>query len=78
LQDAKNRLSELVRFARDHGPQTITVRGRETVVVIATAEFERLRRRPRGTLVDFIKRSPLAEARLCLVRDRDTGRDNPL
>jgi prevent-host-death family protein len=78
LQDAKNRLSELVRQAREGGPQTITVHGRAAVVVVAASEFERLRRRPRGSLAEFFRRSPLSGANLDLERDRDTGRDTPL
>jgi antitoxin Phd len=34
LQDAKNRLSEVVRKAREGGPQVITLRGDEAVVVV--------------------------------------------
>ena len=42
LQDAKARFSELVRKARNDGPQHVTVHGRDEVVVIAAEEFERL------------------------------------
>ncbi|MBX3461449.1 MAG: type II toxin-antitoxin system prevent-host-death family antitoxin [Planctomycetes bacterium] len=35
LQEAKNKLSEVVRRAIEEGPQTITVRGRDTVVISA-------------------------------------------
>ncbi|MCC6789173.1 MAG: type II toxin-antitoxin system prevent-host-death family antitoxin [Hyphomonadaceae bacterium] len=34
LQTAKAKLSELLRAVRDHGPQTISVRGREEYVVL--------------------------------------------
>src|SRR5450631_3975910 len=43
LQDAKARFSELVRRARNEGPQHVTVHGRDEVVVIATREFLRLK-----------------------------------
>ncbi|HMO96003.1 MAG TPA: type II toxin-antitoxin system Phd/YefM family antitoxin [Tepidiformaceae bacterium] len=33
LQEAKNKLSEVIRRAREEGPQTITVRGEEAAVV---------------------------------------------
>ena len=36
LEDAKTRLSELVRKARDVGPQRVTVRGRDAVVVVGS------------------------------------------
>ena len=35
LQDAKARFSELVRRVRSDGPQHVTVRGRDEVVVVA-------------------------------------------
>lgn len=73
LQDAKNRLSELVRKARDEGPQMITLRGRDAVVVVAANEFGKLTR-PRGSLVDFFRKSPLVGVNLDLVRSTDTGR----
>jgi len=42
LQDAKARFSEVVRRAQSEGPQRVTVRGRDAVVVISAEEFERL------------------------------------
>lgn len=73
LQNAKNNLSELVRKAREEGPQVITLRGRDAVVVVSANEFGKLSR-PRGSLVDFFRKSPLAGVDLDLVRSRDTGR----
>ena len=43
LAEAKDQLSRVVRRAVDEGPQTISVRGRETAVVIGKAEYDRLR-----------------------------------
>jgi prevent-host-death family protein len=43
LQDAKARLSELVRRVRSEGPQRVTVHGRDEVVVISAEEFSRLK-----------------------------------
>lgn len=73
LQDAKNRLSELVRKAREEGPQVITLHGRDAVVVVSANEFGKLSR-PRGSLVDFFRKSPLAGVNLDLDRSRDSGR----
>jgi prevent-host-death family protein len=42
LAQAKNQLSEVVRRARSQGPQTISVRGRDEVVVLAREEYEEL------------------------------------
>ena len=73
LQEAKNRLSELVRKAREEGPQVITLRGRDAVVVVSAKEYGKLSR-PRGSLVDFFRKSPLAAQALDLTRSRDPGR----
>ncbi len=43
LQEAKQRFSELVRRALEEGPQTVTRRGEEVVVVVPAEEFRRLR-----------------------------------
>ena len=43
LQDAKARFSELVRQATSNGPQHVTVHGREAVVVMSVADFNRLK-----------------------------------
>lgn len=42
LQDAKNKLSEVVRAARG-GPQIITVRGKEEAVLLSRADYERVK-----------------------------------
>jgi len=42
LAQAKNQLSEVVRRAADQGPQMISVRGKETAVLMSKAEFEAL------------------------------------
>ena len=42
LQDAKARLSELVKNAVSEGPQGISVRGHKEVVVISMQEYEAL------------------------------------
>lgn len=75
LQEAKNRLSEVVRRAREEGPQVITLRGDEAVVVLDADEYRRLARRPKGSLADFFRKSPLVGAELDLTRSHDTGRD---
>lgn len=42
LQEAKQRLSELIRAAESEGAQVVTRRGREVVVVIDADTFHRL------------------------------------
>jgi antitoxin Phd len=73
LQEAKNRLSELVRKARDEGPQVITVHGADAAVVVSAEQYAKLARR-KGTLVDFFRKSPLVGEDLDVTRDRDRGR----
>jgi len=74
LQEAKNRLSEVVRKAREDAPQIITVHGTDAVVVMAADQYRKLAKR-KGTLVDFFQRSPLAGLDLDLDRSSDAGRD---
>ena len=74
LQDAKNRLSEVVNSAVREGPQTITRRGRETAVVISIEDFQQLTTSP-GTLVSFFRSSPLSGSGLDLERNPDDGRE---
>jgi hypothetical protein len=52
---------------------TTGLRGRDAVVVVSANEFGKLSR-PRGSLVDFFRKSPLAGVNLDLDRSRDTGR----
>ena len=73
LQEAKNRFSEVVDKAIDEGPQVVTRRGVEEVVVISMAQYRKLKRR-RGSLVEFFADSPLRKAKIDLERDKDTGR----
>jgi prevent-host-death family protein len=74
LQEAKNRLSEVVRKAREEGPQTITLHGDDAVVVVDVQEYYKLAQKPRGSLVEFFRRSPLSGVKLNVSRSRDTGR----
>jgi len=50
LQDAKARFSELVKDTLRHGPQTVTLRGVETVVVVPVDEWRRLQHSARPSL----------------------------
>lgn len=74
LQEAKARLSELVKATEKEGPQEITVRGTGAAVLVSRADYERLTRR-RDSFVEFMRKSPLAGLRLDLERDRSLTRD---
>jgi len=61
IQEAKNRLSEVVERAVTKGAQVITKHGRPVVVVISAKEYEKLTRsRPGEKLVDILRRCPVA------------------
>ena len=79
LQDAKARLSELVKKAEAEGPQEITVRGEPAVVVLSRADYDKLcgTNEPQG-LADFLLNSPLAGLNLKLERDQTLARDEAL
>ena len=42
LQEAKARLSELVKSAQQKGPQQITVHGKPAAVVLSCTDYDRL------------------------------------
>lgn len=77
LEKAKNQLSEVVRRALAHDPQEVKRGRHDAVVVVSKEDYERLVA-PSG-LVDFMRRSPLAQAvahgEVDLDRARDFGRD---
>jgi prevent-host-death family protein len=74
LQEAKNKLSEVVDRALSEGPQVISRRGRGVAVVVSLDEFRR-ESRPATSLVEFLQSSPLFGVDLDVERSRDTGRD---
>ena len=74
LQEAKNKLSELVKEARRAGPQTISVRGKDAVVVLSVEQYRQLTGK-RESLADFLLHSPLPDSGLKFERDADTGRE---
>ena len=62
LQDAKAQFSELVRQARETGPQRVTVHGKDAVVVVDAAEWDRLKKPVSGRdLVEALASSPLRD-----------------
>jgi len=77
LQEAKSRLSQVVDHALREGPQTITLRGKPTVVVVSFEEFQILTR-PSTSLREFFRQSPLYDAALDLERSKDLSREVPL
>lgn len=68
LQEAKARMSELVKKAQQQ-PQEITLHGKGVAVLVSRETYERLSHN-QGSLVDFMRRSPL-----CGVEDLQLKRD---
>ena len=68
LQDAKNRLSELVDTVLKNGAQTITRHGKPVAVVISADAYARLQ--PKEKLADIL--------RDCPVKGWNIERDNTL
>ncbi len=75
LEDAKAKLSEVVRLAATNGPQWVTIRGKEAAVVIAPDEYRQLLPKPKGhlPLVRFLQ--GLGLDNLDIEREDDTGRE---
>ena len=74
MQEAKARLSELVKRAESEGPQKITVHGQPVAVLLSRAAFERLSGNG-NSLVDFMRASPLyAMEDIEFERDRSVTR----
>ncbi|MEO7913694.1 MAG: type II toxin-antitoxin system Phd/YefM family antitoxin [Roseiflexaceae bacterium] len=69
LQEAKNKLSQVVEEAINHGPQVITKRGIEAVIVLSYAEYRKITSQQKPLSV-FFRESPLAQETLDLSRDQ--------
>ncbi len=72
LADAKNRFSEVVNLALTEGPQRVR-RRKDTVVVVAAEEYERLVGQ-RPSFKDYLSHGESFEG-LDLTRDQSPGRD---
>ena len=76
LQDAKAQFSEVVRRARNHEPQRVTVHGQDAVVVIAAEDYDRMRPPLTGAaIVAALQDSPLREIEIERLSIRAPVRD---
>jgi prevent-host-death family protein len=71
LQEAKSRLSKLVRQASAQ-PQVITLHGKPVVAVVAIEEYRRLAQ-PKVRLTDVMRTAPKGFGEVSLERDQDTA-----
>ena len=60
LQDAKNNFSKLVQQAIKEGPQTVTLRGEPTAVLMSIKEYERLTK-AKPTFVEHLLNCPILD-----------------
>jgi prevent-host-death family protein len=67
LREAKNKLSEVIDAALEHGPEIITRRGVDTAVVLSYEEYRKMLLNQKK-LSDFFRESPLAGIELDLTR----------
>ena len=74
IQEAKNKLSEVIEEALESGPQVLTRRGEEVAVLLSMPEYLRLKKR-QTSLSELFRQSPLAE--VDLERDRSFARPGP-
>jgi len=74
LQEAKARLSELVKRACAEGPQEITLRGEPAAVVLSLKAYKKLKYK-KPSLLAFLQASPLKGVELTLERDASPTRD---
>ena len=62
LQDAKARFSQVVREALEHGPQRVTLHGKDAVVILSAEAYRRLApAAAQPSLRVLLSRSPLRD-----------------
>jgi antitoxin Phd len=71
LQDAKNRLSELIETVHKNGAQTITRHGKPIAVVVSAETYARLH--PQEKLADILRDCPVKGWKI--ERDSSPARD---
>ncbi len=73
IQDAKNKFSQVVDDAHKAGPQIVTRRGVESVVIISVEDYKKMIK-PDIDLIEFFKKSPLHGMELDVERSKDLSR----
>lgn len=72
LQDAKNRFSRLFNEVLLHGPQVVTRRGRDEVVLLSKSKYTDLAKEKK-TVADVLRAAPKVD--LDLSRSKESVRD---
>jgi prevent-host-death family protein len=74
VAEAKAKFSEVLQKAEEEGPQRITRRGEDAVVVVSKRDWERKTKR-KGTLLEFFMNSPLRGSGIKIERLKDAARE---
>ena len=73
LQEAKGKFSEVVKRAQSEGPQNITVHGEPVAVLLSRRDYHKLIR-PKPSLVELLRNSPLLDSELKIERQQTPTR----
>lgn len=74
LQEAKAKLSHLIHLTTTNGPQGISVRGKEEVVLISKKAYDDLMGK-KPDFISLLRKSPLYGLSLDLERDQSLPRE---
>lgn len=74
IQQAKQRLSEVIRHAKTDGPQQLTDRGEPSAWILSDEDYMKLVK-PKESIVSFFQRSPHRDVELKVERRKDFPRD---
>ncbi len=74
LQDAKARLSEVIKSAAQEGPQEVTVRGKPSAVILSVETYQAMKKQ-RPDFVSFMQQSPLLGEDIDMSRSESLTRD---
>lgn len=75
LQEAKAKLSHLIHLTTTEGPQGISVRGKEEVVMLSKKTYERIIGKKQD-FVSFLRKSPLYGLSIDFERDKSLPRED--
>lgn len=73
MQEAKAKLSEVIKKAVKEGPQEISIRGKSTAIVLSKKEYIALTS-PKSSFIEFLQNSPLFGIELDIQRDKSPAR----
>ena len=73
LQEAKNKLSEVIDRAAKGGPQVVTRHGKRVAVIVSAQDFDRMRGAGLS-LWQYLRAAPTKGVHLNIERDRSPGR----